>query len=95
MKLVYLKIEGRVQRVGFRRWVVAKALEIGHISGWVRNVDDGSVEILMSGNVDAVNKMIAFCYQGPLFARVDKISFYSEAESQFLPRIKEGCFIRI
>ncbi len=95
MKSVYLKIEGRVQRIGFRRWAVTKALEIGGISGWVRNVEDGSVEILMNGDETAVNKMIAACYQGPLFARVDKISFLSGDEAAFLPPVQQGRFIRI
>lgn len=95
MKSVYLKIEGRVQRIGFRRWAVAKALEICGISGWVRNVEDGSVEIRMRGEESVINKMIAECYQGPMFARVDKVSFLIEVENEYLPQIKEGCFIRI
>lgn len=56
MREVYLKIEGRVQGIGYRRWAVAKALEIGGISGWVRNEDDGSVEILMSGDEEKLMK---------------------------------------
>ena len=81
MKEVYLKIEGRVQGIGYRRWAVSRALEIGGISGWVRNEDDGSVEILMSGDEDKINIMVENCYRGPLFARVDKIVF--------LPSVKE------
>lgn len=56
MREVYLKIEGRVQGIGYRRWAVAKALEICGISGWVRNEDDGSVEILMSGDEEKLMK---------------------------------------
>jgi acylphosphatase len=92
---VYLKIEGRVQGIGYRRWAVSKAVEIGGISGWVRNEDDGSVEILMCGDEDKVNKMIENCYRGPLFARVDKISFLPGIRNYFLPQIVEGKFIRI
>lgn len=95
MKEVYLKIEGRVQGIGFRRWAVSKALDIGGISGWVRNEDDGSVEILMQGEEQKVNEMIQACYQGPLFARVDKISFLPGVRNYFLPQIVEGKFIRI
>lgn len=95
MKKVYLKIEGRVQRIGFRRWAVTKALEIGGLSGWVRNVEDGSVEILMCGEDSAVNAMIAQCYQGPFLARVDKISFLTENAAAFLPPIQPERFIRL
>lgn len=95
MREVYIKIEGRVQGIGFRRWAVSKAMDIGGISGWVRNEDDGSVEILMSGEDDNINHMIQACYEGPLFARVDKISFLPGIKNYFLPSIIEGRFVRI
>ena len=95
MREVYIKIEGRVQGIGYRRWAVSKACEIGGISGWVRNEDDGSVEILMSGDDEKVNKMIEDCYKGPMFARVDKISFLIKMNNYFLPQIVEGRFVRI
>lgn len=95
VKEVYLKIEGRVQGIGFRRWAVNEAMRIGGISGWVRNEDDGSVEILMSGEEDKIDEMIKSCYQGPLFARVDKISFLPGVTNYFLPPITFGRFIRI
>lgn len=94
-KEVYLKIEGRVQGIGFRRWAVNEALRIGGISGWVRNEDDGSVEILMSGEENKIDEMTKLCYQGPLFARVDKISFLPSVKNYFLPPITIGRFTRI
>ena len=57
-KEVYLKIKGRVQGIGFRWWAVKTAEEIGGISGWVHNAADGSVEILMSGEEDNIDRMI-------------------------------------
>ena len=95
MREVYLKIEGRVQGIGYRRWAVAKALEIGGISGWVRNEDDGSVEILMSGDEEKIDEMIKSCYRGPIFARVDKISFLPGVSNYFLTQIQKDRFIRI
>ena len=95
MKEIYLKIEGRVQGIGYRRWAVNKALDIGGISGWVRNEDDGSVEILMRGEDNLIDKMIAACYDGPFFARVDKITFLPGVKNYFLPPVKEGVFVRI
>jgi len=95
MREVYLKIEGRVQGIGFRHWAISKAYEIGGVSGWVRNEDDGSVEILMRGEDDKVNAMIQACYNGPMFARVDRISFLPGVKNYFLPPIEEGRFMRI
>ena len=95
IKEVYLKIEGRVQGIGFRRWAANEALKIGGISGWVRNEDDGSVEILMSGEEDNINDMIKSCYRGPMLARIDKISFLPKITNYFLPPISEGHFTRI
>lgn len=95
MKEMYLKIEGRVQGIGYRRWAVSRAQDIGGISGWVRNEDDGSVEILMRGEEEKINEMLKACYQGPLFARVDRISFLPGVRNYFLPQIEEGRFFRI
>ena len=72
-KEVYLKIKGRVQGIGFRWWAVKTAEEIGGISGWVHNAADGSVEILMSGEEDNIDRMILACHAGPLLARVDSV----------------------
>ena len=56
-KEVYLKIDGRVQGIGFRAWAVRTARELG-VSGWVRNVDDGTVEIRMKGAEEQIDEMI-------------------------------------
>ena len=61
----------------------------------MRNEDDGSVEILMSGDDNKINEMINYCYRGPMFARVDKISFLPGVTNYFLPPIVEGRFIKI
>ena len=49
----------------------------------------------MRGEDDNINKMIQACYDGPMFARVDKISFLPGVKNYFLPQIIEGRFIRI
>lgn len=95
MKELYIKIEGRVQGVGYRRWAVLTANQIGGISGWVRNEDDGSVEILMLGDDDKINQFLGLCYKGPLFARVDSIKYLSGVTNYFLPQIEEGRFMAI
>lgn len=95
MKEIFLKIFGRVQGVGYRRWAEKEARKIGGISGWVRNADDGTVEILMRGDQKAVETMIAACYRGALAARVDRIEFKPSAGSYFLPPVEDGLFERI
>ncbi len=94
-KEVYLKIKGRVQGIGFRWWAVKTAGEIGDVSGWVRNVEDGSVEIMMSAEEDKIDKMVLACHKGPPLARVDKVEFVVGRWSTFLPPIEIGVFKRV
>jgi len=64
-----LKIFGNVQGVGYRNWLRKRALEAG-ITGWVRNRADYTVEALIEGKKDAINKVIEDCANGPKFAKV-------------------------
>lgn len=68
-----LLIQGRVQGVGYRVWMVDKARELG-ISGWVRNRADGAVEALISGDVAAVEELSRLCRRGPRLAEVSSIT---------------------
>lgn len=94
MKDVYIKIKGRVQGIGFRYWAVKTARKLG-LSGWVRNEADGSVEILMAGKEEQVDKMILACQHGPELSRVDSVDFIVGRRSGFLPPIEYGIFKRI
>ncbi len=67
-----LIVRGRVQGVGFRAWVSAKARELG-LDGWARNQADGAVEILIAGETAAVEEMARLCRRGPRFAEVSSI----------------------
>ncbi len=67
-----LVIAGRVQGVGFRAWIVEKARELG-VDGWVRNRGDGAVEVLIAGDVAAVEELSRACRRGPRFAEVVRI----------------------
>jgi acylphosphatase len=66
---VRLRITGRVQGVGYRAWCVDIARELG-LSGWVRNRQDGSVEVLAHGPADAVEALVRAAQDGPPAARV-------------------------
>ena len=64
-----LVVRGRVQGVGYRDAVVQAALEKG-VAGWVRNRDDGSVEVFVQGIPGPVEGLIQWCRRGPPAARV-------------------------
>ena len=62
-------VSGRVQGVYFRAHTRDQALQLG-LSGWVRNLPSGQVEILACGPTVEVEKLIAWLWQGPREARV-------------------------
>jgi acylphosphatase len=72
MRSVRLCITGRVQGVGFRYAMQDEAAR-RHLSGWVRNRRDGSVEALIQGEAHAVEALIAWARQGPRGARVSAV----------------------
>lgn len=67
-----LRIHGRVQGVFFRNWTVEQA-ETRGVRGWVRNRGDGSVEVLVFGEPEAVEGLIACSGEGPPAARVERV----------------------
>jgi acylphosphatase len=67
-----LRIEGAVQGVGFRAFVVQEARKLG-LDGWVRNRSDGTVEALVSGETKQVEALVAACMRGPPGARVTNL----------------------
>jgi acylphosphatase len=69
---VHLLITGRVQGVAFRAYTVDEGRQAG-VSGWARNLPDGSVEVEAEGERGAVEALVAFCRRGPPAARVDAV----------------------
>jgi acylphosphatase len=72
-KAVSLRIEGRVQGVGYRVWTMQQATALG-LSGWVRNRRDDTVEALLVGAADSVDAMIEECRRGPSHAQVSAVT---------------------
>jgi acylphosphatase len=69
---VHLLISGEVQGVFFRANTRRVAKEIG-VTGWVRNLPNGMVEVVAEGRKPQLDRLIEFCKKGPEGARVDDI----------------------
>ena len=72
MVTVHLEVVGRVQGVGFRWFVRETARRVG-LAGWVRNHDDGRVEIAAAGGETAIEALINAARTGPSGARVERV----------------------
>jgi acylphosphatase len=70
---LHLRVEGRVQGVGFRDACVRHARKLG-VDGWVRNRHDGSVEVMARGSAAAITELEAWLHRGPSPARVDRVT---------------------
>jgi acylphosphatase len=68
----FARIQGRVQGVGFRYACLHKAHLLG-ISGWVRNTDDGDVEVWAEGASEKLALFLDWLRIGPPSARVDSV----------------------
>lgn len=71
-------VDGRVQGVGYRQGCAQTARRL-HLSGWVRNRRDGTVEALFEGPVASVVTMLDWCRSGPPMARVTDVRVMDEA----------------
>ncbi len=82
-------VSGKVQGVLFRDGAKRKADELG-VSGWVRNLDDGRVEIAIDG--ERVDEMLDWISDGPPSADVRKVEITDLIGSE---ELKKGFEIRI
>ena len=67
-----LRVTGLVQGVFYRQSTAGEGARLG-LSGTVRNLPDGSVEVVAEGAREAVLALVAFCRRGPPSARVEGI----------------------
>jgi acylphosphatase len=74
-------VKGRVQGVGFRWFVQNEAARIG-LRGWVRNTDDGDVEVMAAGTPDQLEDLVLALGRGTRGSRVDNIESHAVAESE-------------
>lgn len=78
-------VSGRVQGVFFRASAAEQASALG-VSGWVRNLRDGRVELVARGRAELIESLAAWLWQGPPEARVAAVTvepFTGDIESGF------------
>ncbi|MCB0734748.1 MAG: acylphosphatase [Flavobacteriales bacterium] len=77
-----ITITGRVQGVFFRKYTQLKAMELG-LLGYVRNLPDGSVEAVVHGSAEGVQRFISWCHEGSPLSKVTgvHVDSWTEAES--------------
>lgn len=73
VEVVRFRVEGRVQGVFFRQSTLQKAIALG-IRGYVRNLADGSVEVMAAGSLSSMTKLRDWLQTGPPQARVDRLT---------------------
>ena len=72
-----LVIHGRVQGVFFRD-TLRRLADRADVAGWARNTEDGTVEAVLEGEREAVERLVAFAGRGPEGARVDRVDVSQE-----------------
>lgn len=68
----HILVTGRVQGVGYRKFVVSHALRL-NLSGYCKNLPSGDVEIAVEGHSDKIQELIRELHIGPPRAEVDKV----------------------
>ena len=76
-------VSGRVQGVGYRYFVYKYASHLG-LTGWVRNLKDGRVEVLAEGPAEVLESLLAELERGPGGSRVSEVKAnWSPASGEF------------
>jgi len=73
----HVTVQGLVQGVWFRASTKDEADRLG-VSGWVRNLPDGSVEAVFEGDRKKVEEIVGWCHRGPSGAKVRKVDIVWE-----------------
>jgi acylphosphatase len=72
MSSLHVQVKGRVQGVGFR-WFVRVSGRRLQLSGWVKNLPDGSVEVAANGSEDRLAELRKLVHRGPDGAQVSEV----------------------
>lgn len=72
IKTIQIHVAGKVQGVYYRASTQQTAQQL-HIDGWVSNLPDGRVHILARAEENMLQQFIAWCHQGPTYAKVTSV----------------------
>ena len=72
MQEMHAIVNGRVQMVAYRIYVQDSAGELG-LTGWVRNLPDGSVELVAQGDKEVLKELVEYLHEGSLLAKVESV----------------------
>lgn len=89
----FARVTGTVQGVNYRNAAKRQADELGLV-GWVRNTDDGAVELLVGGDGPAVDSLLAWCRRGPRRAAVESVDKRKAAAEQLDSLPDSGFIVR-
>ena len=89
MKVAHVLIQGFVQGIGFRQFILRHAQDL-RLKGWVRNLEDGRVEAMFQSSTgsdqeakEKIEEMIKLCRRGPFLAEVENVEVtWEEAEAE-------------
>lgn len=81
-KSIRIYLEGTVQGIFFRNFVKEQAENLD-IKGFVRNLEDGRIEIFLEGDNTSVEKMVEICKKGPKHAQIRKLEIKLEKFQDF------------
>jgi len=82
MPAIHVLVKGKVQGVFFRVTAKEVADELA-LKGWVKNTDEGDVEIVASGEQPQLDKFVDWCRTGPRRAHVDSVTVKELPEQAF------------
>ena len=89
-KSIRLFISGSVQGVFFRNFIKEQADKHG-VNGYVRNMEDGRIEVFLEGDIDSVDKMISISKRGPQHSLIRNV----EQKKEKFQGFKEFKILRI
>lgn len=77
------RVHGRVQGVNFRHYTIQEAQKLD-LSGWVKNLPDGTVQVIAEGPRSQLQQLVTFLHKGSPSARVDQVERdWEEATGEF------------
>ena len=83
LQTISITVSGVVQGVFYRQSTKEKALELG-ISGLVKNLPDGNVQIVATGTSDQLDQLVQWCKQGPSRAKVTEVNVEQVTQQVFM-----------